>query len=249
MFHQRRYVFRQWTSAWPVQLCALLLLIFAFWLGTNSDSTHPLLKLTSKRTDRLTQLMDEQTSQYGPLKIGHSSSFEAAPPPEFDSSAPSYFLPNTAEPLTRKPHPPLPPPDDEEYIAFCLVVRNQSIDMPEFFVHHYHHHGIRRFYIYDDGTSPPLSHKPYIDSWGIPDEAINFTFIEPKSVKQRGRLQADKYMDCAKKGISDPSVIQDKRPSTCSHSLAIRSSNFPLSRHTSQLQMIASKMSAADSSD
>ena len=204
MFHRRRYPFRQWTSSWTVQLCAILLLVLAFWLGTNSGPAHPLLKSNPKRTDRLTQLMDEQISKYGPLKVGHSSSFEAVPPPEFDSSAPSYFLPNTPKPLRKKPYPSLPKPDEEEYVAFCLVVRNQSIDMPEFFVHHYHHHGIRRFYVYDDGTSPPLSQKPYIESWGIPDEAINFTYIEPKSVRHRSRLQADKYTDCAKTGITTP---------------------------------------------
>ena len=200
MVYRRRQLLRRWPISWQIQICATLLLILAFWLGTKTSRTHPLFKSKHRRTDKLSQLMEEQISKYGPLKVGHSSAFEAAPPPEFDGSAPLYFIPNTPLPLTRKPYPPLPTPDEKEYIAFCLVVRNQSIDMPEFFIHHYHHHGIRRFYVYDDGTSPPLAQKPYIDSWGIPDEAINFTYIEPKSVKHRGELQADKYMDCAKRG-------------------------------------------------
>ena len=200
MFYRWQHLLRRWSGSWPTQVCATLLLIFAFWLGTNKGLIHPLLKSELRQNDRLAQLMEEQSSKYGPLKIGHSLAFEAMPPPEFDSSAPSYFIPDTLQPLTREPYPPLPKPDNEEYVAFCLVVRNQSIDMPEFFIHHYHHHGIRRFYVYDDGTSPPLSQKPYIDSWGIPDEAINFTYIEPKSVKHRTRLQADKYTACARRG-------------------------------------------------
>ena len=199
---------RSWLAAKPVQAGIAILFGLAVWLGTRSQSSHPLLNtaLDGKSTgsvrhsDRLTRLMEEQQAQYG-FKTGHSPAFEAPPPPEFDSSAPAYFLPNTPQPLQKAPFPPLPPADDEEYIAFCLVVRNQSIDMPEFFIHHYHHHGIRRFYIYDDGTQPQLAEKPYVDSYGIPDQAIDFTYIHPEQVISRPTLQADMYTDCAKRSL------------------------------------------------
>ena len=94
---------------------------------------------------------------------------------------------------------PLPLPDDEEYVAFCLVIKNQSIDMPEFFAHHYYHHGIRRFYVYDDGSEPPLKDKPYIKDWRIPDNAIDFTYVDPLEVKDRKNFQVDTYTDCIKR--------------------------------------------------
>lgn len=70
----------------------------------------------------------------------------------------------------------IPPADDEEYVAVCMAVRNQSLDLVEFLVHHYHHLGIRRFYIMDDGTIPPLSEYPH---YGIPPSAISFSYYGP----------------------------------------------------------------------
>lgn len=183
-----------------LQAFLALLILLVIWMGTSGGPRRSLsstLNAVGKpSSDRLTALMEKQQSMYG-MKTGHSKDFESPPPPEFDGSAPSYFIPGTQRPLTDAPFPPLPVPDNEEYVAFCLVVRNQSIDMPEFFVHHYHHHGIRRFYVYDDGTSPQLAEKPYIDSWGIPEEAIDFTYVSPDDVLNRFRLQADLYTDCA----------------------------------------------------
>ena len=71
--------------------------------------------------------------------------------------------------------------------------------MPEFFTHHYYHHGVRRFYVYDDGSQPPLSAKPFISSWGIPDSAINFTYISDDTIVDRGNLQVDMYTDCTRR--------------------------------------------------
>ena len=36
-------------------------------------------------------------------------------------------------------------PDDEEYVAICMAVKDQSLDLPEWLIHHYHHLGVRRF--------------------------------------------------------------------------------------------------------
>lgn len=97
---------------------------------------------------------------------------------------------------TAEAFPPLPPGDLEEYVAICLIIKNQSIDMPEFFIHHYHHHGIRRFYIYDDGSDIPLSTHPYVDSYGIPESALSFIYIKPEEVLDRKTMQPDTYTDC-----------------------------------------------------
>lgn len=68
--------------------------------------------------------------------------------------------------------------DHDEYLAFCLFAKNQAADMVEWFQHHYYEMGIRRFYVMDDGSDPPLS--TYMDDYGIPPEAVDFIHY-PKS--------------------------------------------------------------------
>jgi hypothetical protein len=66
---------------------------------------------------------------------------------------------------------------EEEYVAVCMAVKDQHLDLQEFFIHHYHHLGIRRFYIMDDGSEPPLSsHKDY----GIPRKHLTFHYYDRK---------------------------------------------------------------------
>jgi hypothetical protein len=84
-------------------------------------------------------------------------------------------------------------PDDDEDIAFCLAVKDQSQDLPEFLVHHYHHHGIRRFYIMDDRSHPPLS---TFSDYGIPRSAITFKYNEIPVDTQW--MQYAIYNECAK---------------------------------------------------
>ncbi len=55
----------------------------------------------------------------------------------------------TTQPKSSKHH--------DEYLAVCMIVRNQNQDLPEWFQHHYYNMGIRRFYILDDGSQPPTS--------------------------------------------------------------------------------------------
>jgi hypothetical protein len=64
--------------------------------------------------------------------------------------------------------------DKDEYAPLCVLVRNQIPDLIEFLIHHYYHVGIRRFYIMDDGTDPPLS--TLTDQFGIPPETITFYY-------------------------------------------------------------------------
>jgi hypothetical protein len=40
----------------------------------------------------------------------------------------------TEEEMIRKAYPQLPPPDEEEYVAICMAVKNQHLDLPEFLV-------------------------------------------------------------------------------------------------------------------
>lgn len=50
--------------------------------------------------------------------------------------------------FTTTPYPPLPPGDDGEYMSICIAVKNQHLDLLEWFPHYYFHHGIRRFMLW-----------------------------------------------------------------------------------------------------
>ncbi|KAF6222125.1 hypothetical protein HO133_001211 [Letharia lupina] len=84
--------------------------------------------------------------------------------------------------FTKTPYPPLPPGDDEEYISICMAVKNQHVDLLEWFPHYYYHHGIRRFYVMDDGSQPPISILP---DYGIPRSAITFVYIPRTPIEER----------------------------------------------------------------
>ncbi|KAG9237058.1 hypothetical protein BJ875DRAFT_370878 [Amylocarpus encephaloides] len=82
--------------------------------------------------------------------------------------------------------------DEEEYVAICLAIKDQYWDLPEWFIHHYYHLGIRRFYIMDDGSDPPISSRD-ID-YGIPKSAITFHYQERET---RGNwMQLTFYQQC-----------------------------------------------------
>ena len=80
----------------------------------------------------------------------------------------------------------------EEYVAICMAVKDQSLDLPEWFVHHYHHLGIRRFYIMDDGSDPPLSD---VEDYGIPRKHITFQYFD--RTEHRPDMQDHIYNICA----------------------------------------------------
>ena len=75
--------------------------------------------------------------------------------------------------------PSLPPADDQEYVSLCLAIKDQPGDLDEFLAHYYYHHGIRRFYVMDDGSDPPLSYTPNfgIPPFAVPRSAVTFTYI------------------------------------------------------------------------
>ncbi|ELR02962.1 hypothetical protein VC83_00235 [Pseudogymnoascus destructans] len=63
--------------------------------------------------------------------------------------------------------------DTTEHIAICLSVKDQYADLTEWLTHHYHHLGIRRFYLMDDGSSPALA-------------TLNYSaFVDPKTITHR----------------------------------------------------------------
>ena len=104
-----------------------------------------------------------------------------------------------------RPHsdPPIPIPssvapfaagDVAEDIAICLAVKDQFADLTEWLTHHYHHLAIRRFYIMDDGSSPPLATRdfsPFLDP-----KAITHRYYHP-AVHHRYQ-QLVSYSECLK---------------------------------------------------
>lgn len=80
--------------------------------------------------------------------------------------------------------------EKDEHIAICMVAKDQSAELPEFLKHHYHHHGIRRFYVMDDGSYPPLSTFEY----PIPKTAITFRYFAPNL--RQDNMQSALYDAC-----------------------------------------------------
>lgn len=80
-----------------------------------------------------------------------------------------------------------------------MLVKDMPTEVNEFLTHHYYHHGIRRFYIYDDGSSPPLSSQyNATNSYSIPENATTFAYISPDSIdlQARPRLQEETMHRC-----------------------------------------------------
>lgn len=82
--------------------------------------------------------------------------------------------------------------EEGEYLAICVGNKNQPLDLQEFFRHHYHHLGVRHFYIGDDGSDPPLSTFEYP---GVPREALDFEYYAPEQHSEA--MQVDMYNRCA----------------------------------------------------
>ncbi|KAI1854837.1 hypothetical protein JX266_000955 [Neoarthrinium moseri] len=81
----------------------------------------------------------------------------------------------------------------DEYLAICMAVRNQGPDLPEFLQHHYYRMGIKRIYILDDGSTPPMSE--FVDTFGVPKSAV--TFVYYNETQRVGSMQYHMYNECA----------------------------------------------------
>ena len=67
--------------------------------------------------------------------------------------------------------------DTNEDVAICLAIKDEYHMLTEWLVHHYNHHGIRRFYIMDDGSDPRISTYDYQDF--VDPRAITHRYMEP----------------------------------------------------------------------
>lgn len=86
---------------------------------------------------------------------------------------------------------------EPETFAICVAAKDQAKDLPEFFIHHFHHTGARRFYIMDDGSSPPLAEQAPVTGWGIPSKHITFHKLsKTKDEIANGFLQLWAYDRC-----------------------------------------------------
>ena len=69
-----------------------------------------------------------------------------------------------------------------------MLVKDMPTELNEFFTHHYFHHGIRRFYVYDDGSDEPLAdHNNATHGYSIPSNATTFSYIFPTDVAPEDR--------------------------------------------------------------
>lgn len=144
------------------------------YLGFCACLVFVLLSVTEWRDHGKPLDKSLSTSTSPPAKVP----FEEAP----ISSPVSGPALGDAEPISNNltvAFPPLPPADDEEYVSLCVAIKDQPGDLDEFLVHYYYHHGIRRFYIMDDGSDPPLSYTPDfgIPPFAVPRSAVTFTYI------------------------------------------------------------------------
>ncbi|KFY05491.1 hypothetical protein V491_09114, partial [Pseudogymnoascus sp. VKM F-3775] len=78
-----------------------------------------------------------------------------------------------AAPKTTFTPAPFESGDKDEYLAICVSVKDQYLDLLEWLTHHYHHHDVRRFYLMDDGSTPVLA-------------TLNFSSaVDPKAITHR----------------------------------------------------------------
>ncbi len=203
VFSPKRIV-RVLTICVLVALCLFTVLSIAPG-GRSSSILAPLQDEAADSTfhgssqDNNKQLQYPSSESSNPKEASHSPSYsseisglkEASDPKDKavseDEGTPSDIIASpvgsaTESTFTRTPYPPLPPGDDEEYMSICIAVKNQHLDLLEWFPHYYYHHGIRRFYVMDDGSQPPISILP---DYGIPHSAITFTYIPRTPIEER----------------------------------------------------------------
>jgi hypothetical protein len=78
-----------------------------------------------------------------------------------------------------------------------VAIKNQAFDLPEFLQHHYFHIGIKRYYIMDDGSTPPLADSlENIDWGGVPRSAVTFIYWSP--VQRMPEMQNSVYNECVR---------------------------------------------------
>jgi hypothetical protein len=84
--------------------------------------------------------------------------------------------------------------DTKGSVAICIAVKDQYPDLREWLTHHYHHLGIRHFYIMDDGSVPPLASRNYSDV--VDKRAITHRYYIPEVRTQYMQMQV--YDECVR---------------------------------------------------
>jgi hypothetical protein len=107
--------------------------------------------------------------------------FDDAPPPDADTHLPT---PSAVAPFDSG--------DTTESVALCLAIKDQYADLTEWLTHHYHHLGIRRFYIMDDGSSPPLATRNL--SAFLDPRAVTHRYYHPAT--RVPQMQLALYTEC-----------------------------------------------------
>lgn len=102
----------------------------------------------------------------------------------YTKSTPSYKPPTSVAPFDAG--------DKDEYLAICISAKDQFDDLLEWLTHHYHHHNIRRFYIMDDGSTPPYATRNF--SAFVDPRAITHRYILPALHHRYQQLAS--YTDC-----------------------------------------------------
>ncbi|KAI5478130.1 hypothetical protein MNV49_005394 [Pseudohyphozyma bogoriensis] len=95
-----------------------------------------------------------------------------------------------------KPTPLVLDKQDEGYLGICLAVKGQTFDLPEWLRHHYYHVGVKNFYIFDDGTKPPIMDQLTDAELGIPRGAITYTYITEETRRNWRFPQLAIYNEC-----------------------------------------------------
>ena len=191
-FWDRPIVFSPKRIVRVLTVCVLvtLSLFTVLWIAPGGSSSRTPAPLQDK-TAHATSHSSNQNKIVGesPYSSSEISNLKEASYPKEDTAS-KEITHNSASPttsgieaaFTRTPYPALPPGDDEEYMSICIAVKNQHLDLLEWFPHYYYHHGIRRFYVMDDGSQPPIS---IIPDYGIPRSAITFTYIPRTPIEER----------------------------------------------------------------
>lgn len=138
--------------------CLAIILLSLTWLGDTGTPSDKPLATSAKQPAYL-------LSNESPISLSVAE-------PSLEGAGQTFNTSTTA-------FPPLPPADDQEYVSLCLAIKDQPADLDEFLAHYYYHHGIRRFYVMDDGSDPPLSYTPNFGTppFAVPRSAVTFTYI------------------------------------------------------------------------
>lgn len=147
------------------------------------DSTVSADKETTKKSKAKTadDVQDPTAAESEGSKAGKTGDKAVKPAKsmtETESTKPEETEDEEGESKEKKRVYPDLEPTDPNYFAMCLAVGNQAKDLPEFFTHHYHHHGVRNFYVMDDRSDPPM--ESFLDTFPIPASAITFVYNKEK---------------------------------------------------------------------